>query len=49
MYKWECKLLVGTPGIPKTMVTEAESLLTAIAYFETFGKIVSTPRIIDGK
>lgn len=44
--KWECKVLAGTPPVPKTMTTEAPSILLAIAYFEQFGKILNSPRII---
>jgi len=39
--------MVGTPPVPTTMTTEAPSLLTAIAYFEVFGRLLNTPRIID--
>ena len=48
--KWTCTVLVeskpGYNAIPKEMTTEADSLLTAMAYFETFGKLLNTPRSI---
>lgn len=45
--KWECTVMVGTPPVPRAMVTEAPNLLTAKAYFETFGRLLNTPRIIN--
>lgn len=43
--KWEC--LVKVNGIPVRMVCEMPNLITAKSYFETFGKMMNEPRILN--
>jgi len=49
---WQATVLVehtkGYQPMPREMRTEAKNYLEAKAYFETFGKVVSTIRIISG-
>ena len=43
--KWEATVKIN--GIPQRMVTEAQNYISAKNYFETFGQVISTIRIIN--
>lgn len=51
MKTWECKVLVehtkGYAPIPRTMRTQANNYIEAKAYFQTFGKLMQDPRIVN--
>jgi len=42
--KWECKVKVN--GIPTVMTTFAENVLIARNYFQKFGELLNSPRLI---
>jgi hypothetical protein len=44
---WEAMVKIN--GIPQRMVTEAQNYVVAKGYFETFGQVVSTIRIVNEK
>jgi len=50
MQTWQTTVLVeavkGYNPIPKSMTTQARSYSEALAYFQTFGKVIATVRVI---
>jgi len=44
---WEAMVKIN--GIPQKMLTEAQNYTVAKSYFETFGQVVSTIRIVNKK
>jgi hypothetical protein len=51
MNLWECKVAVthkpGYSNVPTTLQTRANTFIQAKAYFQTFGQLLSEPRIIQ--
>lgn len=51
MKTWTTTVLVeaakGFAPVPKVMTTQARNLLEAQAYFQTFGRVIATIRIVN--